>query len=391
MTTTYTILASITLQHDYYVDGRCMDFDIVPTPATAKVLSGLGILSKMVENSLILLIKLNDSGEVRVVPPVDLKLGFYLQLNNTSFSNFTNAPYASDSFLYFSNLTTTQVDGTLYLNQSVADYTNTSSYQIADMVRDPLGDVYEAIKPSSAGAHDTGDPEFWSKRSARQYVNPLDEILLSDGNLPLPVTPAKNFAISVFSLNPFTLIYDIPLDGIAPLQFQQAMDSIVVNLQDIPNGRYRLVVNGEERFIYKDQMASYSRAYGVIEIFNVFSAANTFGLLDAANKPKGLDLVIRFANRLAIWKYITRISSVVTGIEIPAVPNAFNLVPGSSPQQFVSAAPMLMREQALKTVQLMKDATILASKLANPPPDRISRFTDTDGNSYYCAEMYLNY
>jgi hypothetical protein len=51
---------------------------------------------------------------------------------------------------------------------------------------------------------------------------------------------------------------------------------------------------------------------------------------------------------------------------------------------------MPLRQQPLKTIQLMKGATILASKLANPPPDRISTVED-GGNTYFCAEMYLNY
>lgn len=46
MTTAYSILATVTLQHDYYANGRCADFDIVPSAETASALSGAGMLTK---------------------------------------------------------------------------------------------------------------------------------------------------------------------------------------------------------------------------------------------------------------------------------------------------------------------------------------------------------
>jgi hypothetical protein len=52
---------------------------------------------------------------------------------------------------------------------------------------------------------------------------------------------------------------------------------------------------------------------------------------------------------------------------------------------------MLLKQQPIKTLQVMNGGTVLASRLANPPPERISTYIDGDGNKYFCAEMYLNY
>ena len=57
----------------------------------------------------------------------------------------------------------------------------------------------------------------------------------------------------------------------------------------------------------------------------------------------------------------------------------------------MSVAPLPLRQLPVKTLQVMNGGTVLASRLANPPPERIARFTDALGNTYYCAEMYLNY
>ncbi|MEO6834269.1 MAG: hypothetical protein ABI378_16220, partial [Chitinophagaceae bacterium] len=73
MTTSYAILATIALQHEYYADGRCPDFDITPTAATAKAMKGARILTKMLGNTLVLLVKVDDAGVVLVDIPTNLR------------------------------------------------------------------------------------------------------------------------------------------------------------------------------------------------------------------------------------------------------------------------------------------------------------------------------
>lgn len=387
MTTTYAILATVTLQHDYYADGRCNDFELVPSEATARALKGAAILTKTIGNTLILLVKLDETEATYIDLPADMKLTFYLQLNNTSFINYTNVPYQSGSVFYFTNLYQTKVGSTLYLNSRVPAFSNATNYEIGDMVLNGAN-VFEAIKPVPAGSHATGDTAFWFQRSGEQYVHGGDMLRLIDGMLTVSTVEASVFNIDIFSLNPSTQNYDVPVGPTQQQLFTQGVKAIMVDLHELPPAKYRVVVNGVELYVYVDKAASYGRVFGILELYNRYPAADDFGLLDASKKPKGLDHVIRFANRLAIWKYITR-TTTVTAIENTAAPGSFVAAP--LPKQFVSVVPMLLKQQPIKTLQVMKGATVLASRLANPPPERIATYTDGDGNKYFCAEMYLNY
>jgi hypothetical protein len=386
MTTTYAILATVSLQHDYYADSRCPDFEISPSAETAAALKGATILTKTIGNSLILLIKM-DGAETFLSLPADLKLSFYLQLTNPAFLNFSNVPYLPGSAFYFTNLYGTSVGGNKYLNLRVPAFSNSTDYAIGDMVLDG-GNIHEAIKPVAAGSNPTSDTAFWQQRSSEQYAHKGDIITLSDGVFRVNATAAKDFDITVFKLNTATRVFDVMVGSPQQQKFSQNVSGIVVNLQDIAEGKYKVVVNGQEHYVYVDRAASYGRVFGIVELYNQTPAGAGFDLIDASSEPAGTEFIIRFANRLAIWKYITR-TTQVTGVQMTAVPNAF--IAGTQPKQFVSAIPMPLRQQPIKTLQVMNGGTVLASRLANPPPERIALHTDGNGNKYFCAEMYLNY
>ncbi|MBS1614778.1 MAG: hypothetical protein JST06_01520 [Bacteroidetes bacterium] len=385
MTSTYAILASVSLRHDYYADGRCLDFNIRPTAQTVDIIRGLSILSKMIGDSLVLLLKVDDAGKAYLNLPSELKLSFYLELINTDFLNYSNAPVASEMVCYCSNAMHTKVGNTLFLNSLVPAFSNAKAYVIGDIVTDG-GSVFEALRPVSPGSHTPTDTDFWQLRAYEQYVHPKDLIQLSDGTLQLQVASASDFSIEVFGMNIQTQVFDQPVSS-QTLRFPSAVNSLMLGLQNLPPAKYRVVVNGVESFVYVDPEASYARVFGIIELYNCFSSGDDFGWLTAAQIPRGLDYTIRFANRLVIWKYIARTTNV-TAIENTAIPNAFEA--GSLPKQFVSRKPLFMQQQPLKTIRVMSGSTILASRLANPPPDRIATTLES-GNEYYCAEMYLNY
>lgn len=385
MTSSYSILATVTILHDYYADGRSMDFEIQATPATTAALKGAGILWRQLGNALVLLVKVEDDESTYIDLPPDLVLSFYLKLNSSNFLNITNLPLPGDSLLYFTNAIKTKIGGALYLNQPLPTFSGGASYAIGDLVRDG-STAYEAMKPMTPGSHGTGEPDFWFARSADQYVNPLDMLSKAVGFLNLPITAAKVVNISIFGLNPATQLYRLPVRTEQQI-FLQNRENVTVGLNDLKPGKYRITANSTEKFVYVDPGAKRG-IIGVIELFNLFPPPDDFGWTDASGIPKGSDYIIRFPNRLAIWKYITR-TTQVTSVEVISVPNAF--VAGPQPKQFLSVLPMPLRETPLKTLQLMKGATILASKLANPPPSRISTVLDGGGNQYFCAEMYLNY
>lgn len=387
MTTSYGILATISLQHEYYADGRCPDFDITPTAATAKALKGAGILTKMLGEALILLVKLNDAGAVLVDIPHNLRMSFYLKLNNASFVNYTNVPFQATSIFYCSNLPQTKVGTTLYLNENVPNYSNAKAYVIGDLVRAGATDIFEAIKPMAAGTHTTTDANFWKKRSNNQYLHSGDLLDLNDGRLLLQTAPAKLFNIAVFGFNEGSKAFDIPVFQ-QEQRFIGEQATLNIDLVNLSPAKYKVDVNGEEHYCYVDGEASYTRVFGVVELFNIFEMPSDFSLLDAGKKPRGIEMVIRFANRLTKWKYILR-STLATGVEIPAIPGAF--IDGTTDNVFVSKNPMALQQQVLKTIQLMNGPAILLNRLPNPQPDRMATDLDGDGNKYFCSEIYVNF
>lgn len=388
MTSSYAILATVNLLHEYYADGRCNDFEVVPTPTTVSVLKGAGILVKNIGNALILLVKVDEAGATYLKLPADLKLSFYLQLRSPAMLNYTNLPSRSDSFFYFSNAYGTSVADVLYLNKAIPDFSVTNAYNIGDLIK-AGGTIYEAVKPvSKGGAPPSGDSSAWRARPAAQYVHAADLLLLSDGLVRINTLPSKTFSIAVFGRNPASGAFDIPAWTALTQSYPQDTSTIQINLGSITPGQYRLSVNGVDHWVYIDKTAVYNRVFGVIELFNAYPAGHALSFIDADQRPKGIDYTIRFANRLALWKYITR-TTQVTGITLPSMPGAF--IAGPKPRQFISAAPLPLSQLPLKPLQLLKGEAILTSRLANPPPDRIATHTDGSGNTYYCAEMYLNY
>ncbi len=385
MTTTYAILATISLRHDYYADGRCPDFQVRPSDTTQAAMQGLHILWRMLGNTLVLLVKVDEIGKTFQNLPQDLKLSFYLEIVNTDFLNYSNAPVANGSLCYATNFFKTKTGSTRYLNSPVPVFSVAKSYAIGAIVADG-GNIFEAIRPVSAGSHATSDADFWQLRLSKQYVHSGDLLMLSDGSLRLPVASASNFSIEVFGLTLQTSLFDISLDS-STQSFPGNVTEIALNLEQLPPAKYRIWVNGVDYFLYVDKTASYERVYGIAELYNCFASADDFGWLDANGVPKSLDYELRFANRLAIWKYIARTTNV-TAVENTAEANAFEA--GDEPKQFVSRKPLFLQEQPIKTLRVMSGATVLASRLANPPPDRIAICVE-DGNKYFCAEMYLNY
>lgn len=383
MTISYDILATVTLLHDYYADKRCADFTLVPSAETAAALKGLSILTRTIGNTLILLVQVADDESTYLDLPNDLKLRFYLELENPGFMNYTHIDFQNKTLFYLSNRYHNKTEDLLYLNQPLPAFSNGTAYEIGDLIL-AGGEVYEAIKPVAAGSHAVTDAAFWYHRQGRSYVHTEDRLPLCDGVFQTAVAAATSFDIKVFAQNAATSDFDV-LVREKVQSFEAPVTELTIDLTDLTPGKYRLVVNGTERFLYVDTAAAYARVFGVVELSNLFPPADDFGWRDATGKSKKLNYNIRFANRLAIWKYIT--STNVTLIENTAVPGQFEAIASA---QFVSTAPLPMQQTAIKTLQAKKGTTLLASRLANPPPDRIATYTDTDHNTWYCAEMYLN-
>ncbi len=57
MTAKYKILFSVSLLSDYYSNGKCKDFALIPSIDTAKLLTSYHLLYKVIGNQLLVLAK----------------------------------------------------------------------------------------------------------------------------------------------------------------------------------------------------------------------------------------------------------------------------------------------------------------------------------------------
>ena len=90
MQVTYKILFTVDIFNDYYRDGRCTDFKLMPSWETASLLKKYNMLYRMTGNRLVILVKIKDDNTP--VTPIDpnTKFSFYMDLQTPAFVNFTN-------------------------------------------------------------------------------------------------------------------------------------------------------------------------------------------------------------------------------------------------------------------------------------------------------------
>lgn len=390
MSLRYKILFSVAIMHDYYSDKFCQDIDLIPSAATAAVLKGHGMVWKQAGHKLIVLTRVDDTGKPFVKLSAAAKLSFYLRINNPHFYNFTNLSYhpAEPFRYYFSNGNQTKIDTTLYLNTKVANYNNANEYNIGSFAANPAKDVFEAIKPSNSGdAHALSDAKYWTKHGKFQYVNAADLIEITPFIYQFKAAAAAtNFTINVFGFNAANGNYDRQAMAPVNLTFDSPQTTIPVRLETLPPGKYRINVNGTDKFIFLDADAAYRDVFGVLDIINNLPAANDFALFDAAGKPKNKLFTLQFASRSVIWKYLVRTSDVTT-IEDTTDSIKFT---SDTINQFTSDKPVPLKDKPLTTI-LLKSATLGdISPLANPGKDRLATIVRA-GNTYLCSEMHLNY
>src|SRR5688572_7808438 len=99
MQISYKILFTIELLHEYRVNGKSLDFEIVPSDDCLALFKGMNIEWRNNENRLVALIKENENGEPFLnTPPEKLYrihnkesvFRIYLKLKNPLFANYTN-------------------------------------------------------------------------------------------------------------------------------------------------------------------------------------------------------------------------------------------------------------------------------------------------------------
>jgi hypothetical protein len=410
MTTKYKILFMVDLLNEYYANLQCRDFSVLPSAETSRILQNHQMLFKTIGNKLVVLVKVQTGAgnEDKPVVPIaaETKFLFYLDLNQPLFTTITNLD--SDGLrlnqrYYFSNLHQNNSGNALHLSQQIAAFKNTDAYSPGDLADDGGGIIYECIQ-KSAGGNDTGDPAFWFQRGTDQYVSSGDMMnCITRNNRFQATVAATKFTIQVFGMDASSSKYTLPVPITKNIVLcDMATREVPVDLSELTPGRYKIQVNADVFDVFVDDTVIYRNLFGVIEIFNHLPATSDFALLDNTGKVKDilvggnlqwLRFQVRFANRLAFWKYITPRQGVkaITDktntyqfVQSPALP--------AKPDFFQSDLPIPIRETPARyDLELNKPVSDEPPAAPNPNPNITGMLTRKEPEKDYYCTIYLNY
>jgi hypothetical protein len=390
MNVRYRILFNIEVLHDYYNNLRCTDLTFRPSADTADRLRAGQMLYKTLGNRLIVLVKVSDDDKPYITPDEFLKLRFFIELQHHNFVTISslNQDYLRNRRLYFTNLAENKIGTTLYLSSSISAHDATNAYHIGDMASSG-GHAFECIK-TPTGSNGTDKPLYWYDRGAVQYVTPADMIELSSGVKNFSFnTPADLFDIQVYGLNTTNNEYDEEVMHEVRTTGHPVKD-VQVDMRHLPPGKYKIKINAETYEHYIDAEAVYGNVLGIVDLFNHLDGTNEFALLDDLGATKEHTYTIHFANRLAIWKYLTTKQGVknvndtthtYTFIQKPDAP--------ATAEYFESNQPIPLK-QTPRVFELELNAPLGEPPPApNPNPNDGGMLT-RNGDQYVC-KIYLNY
>jgi hypothetical protein len=399
MTSSYKILFSVDILNDYYREMLCSDFTIIPSAETALFLKKQQLLYKNIGNRLIILSKIKSDNlpaeDGKPFTPIDInsKFVFYLGLNKPEFTSFTNINLdgLNTQRFYFTNLDKNKHQTFSHITAVIDNYNNAKQYVPGDFADDGTKKIFECIKTTTG--NNTTDDVFWISRDDVQYVSSKDFITPVNSLLNYVAANASSlFAVNIFELDTATGNYTkLALSQI--LTFTSLTKNIQLDLSKLKKGKYRITINTEELFSYIDDDFVYAGYFGVIEIFSHLPNGDDFAFLDANGKPAEKEYFIRFANRLATWKYITQ-KHGVTNVTHPTNKYIFNPVPAPPPnaEYFESNIPVPLK-QFPEEFRLQLSPQVSSGPPRAPGPDISVPGVLTKpapGNDFFC-NIYLNY
>jgi len=407
MNTLFKILFMAEVLHDFYEDGACADFKFIPTAETRQLLANCKAMYKTVGNKLIVLIQSDENGKPFIAPKAEDKFCFYVELMNPLFMTVSSldAKAIAEKRFYFTNLNQNKVNTAagndlLYLTKQVPAYLAGSSYQPGDFVKDS-NVVYECIKVSPGGNAPGPASAFWAVRDKNQYAAANDLLLFVPQQASFPVTPpAAAVTISVFKLNPVTDLFDLP--AMEQLQnFENPVDKVQADLSVLKETKYKVLVNGTAYFVYISNDAVYKNMFAVVELYNHLPNGNDFSfflgnpddgkLKDLKDPVTGisscLTFSIRFANRLAFWKYLSPKKMLKSIDSTPSGLFAGNANPADF---FTSQKPIALKQKPYEFKLTLFNAISREPPLAPNPDINASGMLTKTGADYYCI-IYTNY
>lgn len=398
----YTILFSVTLQHEYFASGQTGDVQFVVSPDCQQLFNQLKVQWRVIGNRLVALIRVNDAGKPYMLPAgktfQDLygwkTFRIYLQCKDGRLFNYTNLPSdLTQRIFYFSNLAANPIGSTLYLSNRLPDIPTTSkAYVPGDFAMKGGSDnVYESLTSyTSSGTGDLSNLALWAPRGVLQYPGPQDQQELVTGpylfTLPAAVSSAT-VKVFGFNFNAATPAFDVVVTDPVVLAFEQPTTDVPVSLATLRPGRYLIQVNGSQKMVYYDPQWPQNGTFGVIELFNHLPQTNIYSLLAPADTVQNKPFLLQFPTRRVLWKYIRKDGTAQAISDTGGTGYSFAL----QSDAFVSSVPIPLSDTGQVQLKLdFNNGNHSLTPLANPTPARLVKFTQ-GGYDYLCSEMYLNY
>ena len=454
----FKILFAVDTIHDYFKNGVCTHFRFVPSKETAALLANCGAMYKSVGNKLLVVIKADENNKPAKIPAASDRFVFFMELMQPVFMNISAPDFGEKGIqrFYFTNLQQNKFsfsagDDIFYLSEPLKAYDSNTAYEKGAMVIDN-NTTFECVVNAAKDETPTAKPDNWVKRlkhpSAilkfspydKERVYEKDEIVNEDAIIykclkhteknNRPAVSAEfwkpivnnQFATNsdLLRITPSQFAYTLPPAGAAQIKiealalntvnnkfetvvfnqvqsFEKPVQAVSIDLSKLKDGKYKLLINNKEEWIYVSNMAVYNNYFGVIELFNHLPDGNSFSfykaggiLKDEKNGDKNLWLnyTIRFANRLAFVKYIVPQKGVEL-IDTEPGTGMFTGLAGAS--AFTSKQRLPLQETSNEFKLKLKTKITADSTFPAPNPDiNAPGMMTKDDTDYYC-NIYLNY
>lgn len=395
----YKILFKLELLSDYFTDERARHLRIVPTAETAALLRDLQILYKQLNNKFILLARVENGKPYISIDKLSV-FRFYVEVDNYFFLQYSSLAFnpSSDQRYYFSNRNDNAVNGKNYLSKQIdAVYNNGTAYVPGDLVlNDNVNkEIYEAVHPGTNKP--LTETHYWYQRTntttQKQYVHKGDLCTMRERYLDVHLAaPVGKAGIVIKRYNTDTDAFDITADTSEQI-FEIPVQDVIVDLSSLSTGTYQVTINSTTiKEVIVDANIFESGIIGLIEIFNNLPAASPYSFLDATGNVKEPETKysIRFANRIAYWRYIARTAAVTN---VKEKNNVILFTPDGL--KFLSNRPLAFQEKPYNIVinyqATGSGAHVDIENIKNASYQQVRKVSVLTGETFDCSEIYLNY
>jgi hypothetical protein len=302
-------LFTIELLHDYMADGKATGLSLKPTEDCLLALKKQGLLFKFHGNKGYIISRTPDGMKPAMDLPDSIIFNFLLQITDTALGNYSNLPIGSKRYLLH-NLVNGVANGVKYLYPPLPAH-NDAAPATLGMLAKQGAEVYECLGNFAGGAHSIANHAHWRNCGQVSYLHAPHQLLFTGMAATFEVAPAAaNVQVQMFGYNLATNTYHMGTPVLdKTFEHKKAVTRQSVDLKQVPEGRYRVRVNGTDTPIYHRPAADWTTSLGLVQIVHHSGTPADYRLLNAGNMLSPV-FSIRLAPALRLWRYKARTAFV---------------------------------------------------------------------------------